>query len=39
MATYNDFSQIIKIAGGNGFRDFLAKDYDLRAGIDIAKRP
>lgn len=39
MDTYNDFSKNLKAAGGGGFRYFLAKDYGLHAGIDIARGP
>lgn len=39
MKTYNDFGQNIKVSGGGGFRYFLAKDYGLHAGVDIARGP
>lgn len=39
MENFSEFGQNIKAAGGGGFRYFLAKDYGLHAGIDIAKGP
>ena len=39
MKDYGDIFQDIKVAGGTGFRYFLAKQYGLHAGIDIARGP
>ena len=39
MKDYADIFQDIKVAGGTGFRYFLAKQYGLHAGIDIARGP
>ena len=39
MESYKDLGKNIKVAGGGGFRYFLAKDYGLHAGVDIAKGP
>lgn len=36
---FSDLATDIKVAGGGGFRYFLAKQYGLHAGIDIAKGP
>jgi hypothetical protein len=29
----------LKVAGGTGFRYFLAKQYGLHAGIDVSRGP
>ena len=39
LKDYGDIFQDIKVAGGTGFRYFLAKQYGLQAGIDIARGP
>jgi len=39
LDNYGDIFQDIKVAGGTGFRYFLAKQYGLHAGIDIARGP
>lgn len=39
LANYGDIFQDVKVAGGTGFRYFLAKEYGLHAGIDIARGP
>ena len=36
---FSDLGTDIKVAGGGGFRYFLAKQYGLHAGIDVAKGP
>lgn len=39
LETYGDIFSDVKVAGGTGFRYFLAKQYGLHAGIDIARGP
>ncbi len=39
LKDYGDIFQDIKVAGGTGFRYFLAKQYGLHAGVDIARGP
>ena len=39
LDNYGDIFKDIKVAGGTGFRYFLAKEYGLHAGIDIARGP
>ena len=39
LKNYGDIFQDIKVAGGTGFRYFLAKQYGLHTGIDIARGP
>ena len=39
LKDYGDIFQDIKVSGGTGFRYFLAKQYGLHAGIDIARGP
>lgn len=39
MEDFSDLANDIKVAGGGGFRYFLAKQYGLHAGIDIARGP
>ena len=39
LQDYGDVFQDVKVAGGTGFRYFLAKQYGLHAGVDIARGP
>lgn len=39
MDDYGDIFTDMKAAGGGGFRYFLAKEYGLHAGVDIARGP
>jgi len=39
LKDYGDIFQDIKVSGGTGFRYFLAKQYGLHAGVDIARGP
>lgn len=39
MDSYGDIFNDIKVAGGGGIRYFLAKQYGLHAGVDIARGP
>ena len=39
LEDFIDLGKDIKTAGGGGFRYFLAKDYGLHVGIDVARGP
>ena len=39
LEDYNQAFKNIKVAGGAGFRYFLAKEYGLHAGLDVARGP
>ena len=39
LVNYGDMFEDIKVAGGGGLRYFLAKEYGLHAGVDIARGP
>lgn len=39
LDNYGDIFKDVKVSGGTGFRYFLAKEYGLHAGIDIARGP
>lgn len=39
LKDYGDIFQDVKVSGGTGFRYFLAKQYGLHAGVDIARGP
>ena len=39
MDSYGDIFNDVKVAGGGGIRYFLAKEYGLHAGVDIARGP
>ena len=39
MDSYGDIFKDVKVAGGGGLRYFLAKEYGLHAGVDIARGP
>ena len=39
MNKIKEIANDIKVAGGGGFRYFLAKDFGLHAGIDVARGP
>jgi len=39
LDNYGDIFSDLKVAGGTGFRYFLAKQYGLHAGIDVSRGP
>lgn len=39
LDNYGDIFSDLKVAGGSGFRYFLAKQYGLHAGIDVSRGP
>ena len=39
LDNYGEAFKNVKVAGGGGFRYFLAKEYGLHAGIDISRGP
>ena len=39
LEDYGDIFSDVKVAGGTGFRYFLAKQYGLHAGIDVSRGP
>ncbi len=39
LDNYGDIFSDVKVAGGTGFRYFLAKQYGLHAGIDVSRGP
>jgi len=39
LDNYGDIFNDLKVAGGTGFRYFLAKQYGLHAGIDVSRGP
>ncbi len=39
LEDYGDIFSDVKVAGGTGFRYFLAKQYGLHAGVDISRGP
>lgn len=39
LKDFSDLGKEIKAAGGGGFRYYLAKDYGLHVGVDVARGP